>query len=118
MKNDSNNNYDLDEIISFDSVLKTNKVVELGYTSWDILWSEKVDYYEEKISSIINKNEILKNTFDYYIGLSANAICYVKYTYMDYKYDTLSIGHKRFNTDLSNIRNHLFPFFIIRFIFF
>ena len=105
IKNDTNNDYDLDEIISFDNILKTNKIKELGYTPWNILWSRKVDYYEEKIVNIINKNDFIKYTFDYYIGLAENAICYVKYAYMDYKFEVLMVGHKRFNNNLSNIRN-------------
>ena len=105
VKNDDSIDYDLESIIDFDRVLKTKRGKELGYVSWDILWSRKVDYYEEKIGDLINKNELIKKSFDYYIGLSENAISYVKYASLEYNYDILTIGHKRFNKNISNIRN-------------
>lgn len=100
---DHNNIYDLNDINKFDKVLKTNKVTEIGYISWDKLWSNKIDYYEEKIININNKD--IKDSFDYYVGLSENAISYVKYTYMEDNYNTYTIGHKRFNKKIDNILN-------------
>lgn len=103
--NEQKEGKNLREINVFDNVLKTNKKEELGYISWDKLWALKVDGYESKIKSLINKNDTVKSSFDYYVGLSENAICYVKNTIDETKSDDLVIGHKRLNTNFNNIYN-------------
>lgn len=95
-------------INEFDKLIKTNKKEELGYITYDILWSKKVDYYESIVNEI--KNDKLKEYFDYFIGLSENAISYVKNTYLEEKDEYLTVAHKIISKDISNILN---PFNLI-----
>lgn len=41
-----------------------------------LLWENKIDFYERKISDLNNK-ELIYNSIDYYIGLGENAISYL-----------------------------------------
>ena len=72
---------------------------ELLRTDWLKMWSEKIDYYEYKISQFVKKYPILCDSLSYYIGLGENAISYLKNNYnqndMDIK---LVVSHKRVDT--------------------
>ena len=41
-----------------------------------LLWENKIDFYERKISDL-NRKELIYNSIDYYIGLGENAISYL-----------------------------------------
>ena len=47
--------------------------------SWDYLWMRKIDYYEYQISHFTNNYPLVKESFNYYIGMAENAISYVRY---------------------------------------
>ena len=51
---------------------KFNKTI-----NWDILWENKIDYYENQFNKISNKYSIISSFMDYYIGLGENAISYL-----------------------------------------
>lgn len=66
--------------------------------NWVNLWSEKVDYLEYYINLKDNIDDEIKCIFNYFIGLSENAISYMKKIFETTKHtenDKLSIVHKR-----------------------
>ena len=65
---------DLDEIVNYDVQAPGT------YTfNWKKLWIDKIDYYEYQMSQFAVKYQSLKNSFDYYIGLSESAINLLNY---------------------------------------
>lgn len=79
---------DMKEIVSYD-VLAYDKTP----LNWKNLWENKIDYYEYQISQLSPKYSFLKKSFDYYIGLSENAISLLNY--IDFKNIQYYISHKR-----------------------
>lgn len=68
------NKVDLNEIVTYDIQIYNETKLE-----WKKLWKEKIDYYEYQMSQLSHKYKKLKNSFDYYIGLSENAISLLNY---------------------------------------
>lgn len=62
-----------------------------NYPNWANLWSIKVDYYEKNIDNI--KDEIIKKSFQYFIGMTENAILLFKTLNLS---PTLYLCHQRF----------------------
>ena len=54
-----------------------NIVKELERNNWETLWSNRIDFIEEYISQNINKYPLIRESSDYFIGLSENAISYL-----------------------------------------
>ena len=52
------------------------KIVNNNKSNWGLLWSKKIDYLEELISENGKKYPQVVNSFNYFIGLSENAISY------------------------------------------
>ncbi len=69
-----NNKVNLKEIITYDIPIHCEVKLE-----WKKLWKEKIDYYEYQMSQLAHKYKKLKNSFDYYIGLSETAINLLNY---------------------------------------
>lgn len=68
----------------------------ISRTNWAKLWEEKTDYFEYQMGHIIKKYPILYNTIDYYIGISENAIFYLKNVVSNYEGNvSLGVCHKR-----------------------
>ena len=84
------NKVDLNEIIIYDIPIYSE-----GKLEWKKLWKEKIDYYEYQISQLSYKYKLLKNSFDYYIGLSENAISLLNY--VKEKDIRLYMCHRRIN---------------------
>ena len=86
---------------TYDSISRVN---------WSKLWEDKVDYFEYQMGHLIKKYPILYNTIDYYLGLSENAIFYLKNVVSNYNGNaSLSICHKRIgvNSTLFDLYNPL-----------
>ena len=82
------NRVDIAEIISYDvAVYGSNSL------NWKKLWKNKIDYYEYQMSQLALKYKRLKNSFDYYIGLSETAISLLNY--IDAKNIKYYICHRR-----------------------
>ena len=82
-----------DDIFKYDIYLsKRSKVL------WQQLWIEKVDYYEYQMNQIGVKYKLLKDSFNYYIGLCENAIGLLNYVDNDIK---IYITHNRIYFDES-----------------
>ncbi len=68
---EENTNY---EILSTNIKLNKNNY-QINQSNWNNLWTIKTDYYE----SLNINNNLIKETINYYIGLSENAIEFLKY---------------------------------------
>lgn len=84
-----NKNITLEEI----DYLSKVKIVNNNKSNWGLLWSKKIDYLEELISENGKKYPQVVNSFNYFIGLSENAISY--YNNIDIDNNMMySISHK------------------------
>ena len=103
-----NKNYILIELIinnqdkiSLKNILDFNKnkvyINLLNRTNWYLLWSSKIDNIEYTLNHIKNKYRILYNSSAYYIGLTENAISYLKY--FNLSNENICICHKRISVD-------------------
>ncbi len=81
----------------------------LDRSNWYLLWSKKNDYMEYKISHLKNKEPIIEESFDYYLGLAETAISYLMNANDSAALTKLTITHKRINdTDMENPLNIVF----------
>lgn len=75
---------------------------ELMRSNWTTLWSQKVDYLEYHHEHNINKYPLLSESFNYFIGLTENAISYINNNIPNLKQEKTDIGvisHERFKLD-------------------
>jgi len=101
----SKNLVNLKDIITFNTRLTNLNI--LNRTNWLYLWSNKIDNIEYSINHLMHKYKIIYNSIYYYIGLTENAISYLKY--INLKNDNISICHKRVsgNSNLIDFYNPL-----------
>lgn len=89
----------------------------LNFTSelrWIDKWIQKTDALESNRSELLSKNETLEKTLDYYLGISENAIMYVKYHSTNIgKIYQLHLQHERLNTKTRKYIMFYNPFYII-----
>ena len=72
----------------------------ISRTNWSKLWEDKVDYFEYQMGHLIKKYPILYNTIDYYLGISENAIFYLKNVASKYEGNvSLGVSHRRIGID-------------------
>ncbi len=82
----------------------------LTRNNWNILWSNKIDYFEYQINQMGKKYPILVDTFAYFTGLAENAISYVKYTTLETQIETSDnpvISHRKINNTIQSLYNPL-----------
>lgn len=82
----------------------------LTRNNWNILWSNKIDYFEYQINQMGKKYPILVDTFAYFTGLAENAISYVKYTTLETQIETSDnpvISHRKINNTIELLYNPL-----------
>lgn len=99
----SNKDLTINDIIYINNIPIT-KIDKLRRDNWYLLWSNKIDYFEYQINQIGKKYPIIRESFNYYVGLAENAISLMK------KIDDkiyLALSHKRINNyfDLYNPLN-------------
>lgn len=73
------NNINLTTISKF-SLIPPPDIKSLERNNWQILWSNMIDYYETQIGENSKKYPLIRESFDYFIGLAENAISYLTYT--------------------------------------
>ena len=81
----------LEDIINFNDrckKLKMNKKIE-----WYDLWTKKIDYIEYQINQFGKKYPLVRESIDYFIGLSEMAISLLNY--IDFSKVNISVQHKR-----------------------
>ena len=89
----------LNDIINNNIYLDVKKYKIIDRTNWADLWSKKIDYFEYQIQQFDNKYPLIKESIQYYIGLTENAIQYS--SMINDKYITLS--HKRISNNIKYI---------------
>jgi len=86
-----NKEIELSDIVSYDSNVYVKEEL-----SWKKLWIGKLDYYEMQLDEVGIKYPILKQSFNYYLGLSEVAINLLNY--VNTKNVNYYISHKRLET--------------------
>ncbi len=86
----------LNDIIIFNRRL-TNQRNILNRTNWLELWSRKIDNIEYSIKHLRLKYKLIYNSIYYYIGLTENAISYLKSLRIENQ--NISISHRRVDID-------------------
>lgn len=69
--------------ISNTQIPNTELIKSLERNNWEILWSNKIDYYEIQINENKKKFPLIRETFDYFIGMAENAISYLVNTKLE-----------------------------------
>lgn len=85
---------------------KLNIRNELVRSNWSNLWVAKVDYLENQIKEMGKKHPILVESFNYYAGLTENAISYINDTISDYQNEAMEekvISHRKISNNLNII---------------
>ena len=74
----------------------------ISRTNWSKLWEDKIDYFEYQMGHMIKKYPILYNIIDYYLGMSENAILYLK-TISSYYEGNVEVGicHRRIGANFT-----------------
>lgn len=62
---------------------------------WDMLWENKIDFYEKNITNI--KDEKIYNSFNYFVGMTENAISIYKKLKLN---NDFYLCHIRFSNDI------------------
>ena len=76
---------------------------KLERNNWEILWANKIDYFEMQVHENAKKYPLIRESFDYFIGLSENAISYLVNTKREVSptiYDMKVISHNSLNNSL------------------
>ncbi len=77
---------------------------ELIRNNWSDLWIIKIDYLERQIKEMGKKYPILVESFNYYVGLTENAISYINDTIIELTPQELNnkvLSHRKINNNLS-----------------
>ena len=83
-------NVDINEIVNYDILIRGE--YELN---WKKFWKEKIDYYEYQMNQLSFKYKSLKDSFNYYVGMTESAISLLNY--IDDSEIDYYICHKRIN---------------------
>lgn len=60
-------------------------IKDLERNNWEKLWGDKIDYYELQVNENKKKFPLIRETFDYFIGIGENAISYLVNTKLETK---------------------------------
>jgi len=103
--NNRDRNFSLVEISNISNISNFNYDVgkTLERNNWEILWGNKIDYYEVQINENKKKYPLIRESFDYFIGLGENAISYLSDTKREDTptiYDRKVISHNNLSKSL------------------
>lgn len=103
------------EIDLNDLLLFTNLATNFTSTlKWGEKWIQKTDALESNRNELLSKNKTIEKTLDYYLGVSENAIMYLKYYPSNNgKIYQLYLQHERINSKTRKYIMFYNPFFII-----
>ena len=92
-----NDVYNLNDIIEFNNKIIVSKHM---HVSWSNLWMKRVDDLESELSEYNKEYPIVRETFDYYVGLAENAISYFNdtLTQEDINSVKINLNHKKIFT--------------------
>ena len=99
------NNFTLADISNMANVSDINNqpLNKLERNNWEILWANKIDYFEMQVHENAKKYPLIRESFDYFIGLSENAISYLVNTKREVSptiYDMKVISHNSLDNSL------------------
>lgn len=83
-------------------------IKSLERNNWEILWGNKIDYYEMQINENSKKYPLIRESFDYFIGMGENAIAYLVNTKLETKptiYDNKVPSHNTIYNSLYDPSN-------------
>lgn len=86
----------------------TNNIKDLERNNWETLWANKIDYYEVQISENYKRYPLIRESFDYFIGMGENAISYLVNTKREVKptiYDNKVPSHNNLHSSLFDPSN-------------
>lgn len=75
----------------------------LERNNWEILWENKIDYYERQVNENKKKYPLIRESFDYFVGMGENAISYLVNTKLEVKStfaDEKGISHNSLSDSL------------------
>lgn len=101
------NNIRLSEISNISNT-QINQIKTLERNNWEILWANKIDYFEKQVEENKKKYPLIRESFDYFVGLGENAISYLVNTKKETKptiYDTKVISHNNLLNSLYDPSN-------------
>ncbi len=91
-------------IINSVTIMLNQNLTSVDRSNWVLLWSEKIDYIEYQQLHLDKEYPILRDSINYFIGMSENAISYVYNTYNYLKTNNMQlvISHKRIKKEKFN----------------
>lgn len=99
LSNLSSDSISIFDIKGIDYVHVDKKMEPLNLFYWTYFWENKIDYFENQITSNLFQYHFLLPSFYYFLGLGENAILYVKMALENFegdKTDQLVVSHRRF----------------------
>ena len=96
------------DVASFSNIfIDYTKYKSLICDNWHKMWSKKIDYFEYQIGHIGKKFSIIRDSFNYFVGLAENSISFLS-EFGNYD-DNLVLCHKRikFNQNMKDLYNPL-----------
>lgn len=97
-----NNNINL-SIISNLASIDIPSFKSLERNNWEVLWGNLIDYYEMQIGQNEKKYPLIRESFDYFVGMGENAISYLVNTKKEVKpnfYDKKVLSHNNLYSSL------------------
>lgn len=88
--------------------LSNINITSLERNNWELLWGNKIDYYEKQIGENEKKYPLIRESFDYFIGLAENAISYLVNTKLEVSIevsDKKVVSHNNLEVSLSDPNN-------------
>ena len=88
--------------------LNNINIESLERNKWEVLWENKVDYYEMQLGENEKKYPLIRESFDYFVGLAENAISYLVNTKLELKptiYDQKVVSHNNIEISLNEPSN-------------
>lgn len=88
--------------------LNNINIESLERNKWEVLWENKVDYYEIQLGENEKKYPLIRESFDYFVGLAENAISYLVNTKLELKptiNDQKVVSHNNIEISLNEPSN-------------
>ena len=95
-------------LISYMASLDISSYKSLMRNNWELLWEERIDYYERQIGENEKRFPLIRESFDYFVGLGENAISYLVNTKIEVKekkFDDMVIAHNNLFSSLGDLFN-------------
>ncbi len=96
---ESNRKIDYNDILKFSNIKVQNKKC-----NWYELWSKKIDYFEYQMNEFKNEHPILKDSFNYFIGITESAIMLLNGVNLNFE---MVISHRRVGDNSFDFYNPL-----------